>query len=151
MEIINVCILDPIRDFHVEFKKHFSKYFGSLGYEILVNCVTNERDLNKLVKSNTTDIVIADLSLGSESFSGLLVVQELKTKYPDIFCIGMSKHEVSYRQTAQKMPTFDMFIDKTVFFGEDKIYLENISGEFLRKFKRNTHLECCQSAKWDTF
>ncbi len=143
MNKLNVAILEPMEDFHVELGKHYRLFFEAAGYEAHIVCVRNERELNNQLRNSMIEVVVADLSLSApiEDSAGLLVVQSLKRNHPEVLCIGMSRHEVSYRQSASKWPTFDMFIAKEGLLSGDKVYLKHLLDEFLSKFKCNTEIE----------
>jgi len=141
MNKLNIVLLEPTTDFHADLKEHYRRFFRLAGYESEFFCVNNERELRDKLQGEVVDVIIADLLLLTEDFAGLVVVQSTKKDYPDVLCIGNSRADVGYRQTASKLPTFDMFIEKGALFGRDKVYLDSMVQEFLAKFKRNTGVE----------
>ena len=140
MNKLSVVILEPSEEHHPQLSEYYKKFFSTSGYTAEITCVCNEEKLINKLETTIVDVVISDLFLKSQDFAGLIVVQSVKTDFPDVFCIGNSGRDVGYRDTTSKLPTFDMFIDKGGLIGNRKYYIDVMIKEFLAKFKRNTDI-----------
>lgn len=138
MNKLSVVMLEPSKQAHPTLSDEYKKFFSKSGYETEITCVCHEEELIDKLETTIVDVVISDLFLKNEDFAGLIVVQSVKTNFPDVFCIGNSGKNIGYRQTTSKLPTFDMFIDKFGLIGNRKYYIDAMVKEFLAKFKRNT-------------
>ncbi len=145
MNLLKICILEPTKDFHNQLIEKYKFFFEACNYTADIDCFTIESELHTALNSEIIDIVISDLALDSEGAPGLLIIRDIKELYPDVYCIGNSRTEISYRETTLKLPNFDLFIDKSGLFAGTEDYLEKIRVIFLATFKRNTNIEC----KWE--
>jgi hypothetical protein len=141
MNKLRIAILEPTVAFHPNLLELYEAFFREkCGYQAEIAFFSKQVDLEKYLLTFSVDVFISDLSLDTDDYAGLLVVQSVKTKYPEIYCIGSSRKEISYRQTAQKLPTFNLFIDKKGLFSDEDEYLDHISQIFLSEFKKNTDI-----------
>jgi hypothetical protein len=146
MNKLRIVILEPNADIHPDLLELYETFFlKKCGYQSEITFFSKQVELEKYLQTAPVDIFISDLSLDKDDYSGLLVVKSVKTNYPEIYCIGNSRKEISYRQTAQKLPTFDLFIDKKGLFSDDNKYLDHVSQIFLSEFKKNTDI-CINTA-----
>lgn len=141
MNTLNILLLEPIVDFHDDYKEHYTEFFHSVGYNSNISCVEDEKALRKAIDQDIVNIIIFDLYYTTEDWAGLIIIQGIKRDFPEIFCIGNSRADVSYRQTATKWPSFDMFIDKGGFISKDKVYISQLQNEFLNKFHINPNVK----------
>ncbi|MBF0136246.1 MAG: phosphotransferase [Magnetococcales bacterium] len=141
-------MLEPNSKFHENFKEKCISFFRSSGYLADISLFTNETEMRKFLSSKNVDVVISDLSFDSEDLSGLLVVKKIKEEFPDIFVIGFSRANIGYRDVSARLPTFDMFIEKTGFIGGNDRYILCIVDEFKVKFKRNSDIVISEKTEY---
>ena len=133
MRELNLAILEHSTDLHPSLIEKYSALIGAMGYSIQPHCFTTETLLRKFLLSKVVSLVVCDLSLGEEQdMAGLHVVSSLKKDFPEIFVIGNSQHAVSYRNTAARMPTFDLFVDKGLLLSapvNDRRYIPELRAQ----------------------
>ena len=86
------------------------------------------------------DIFVTDISLGTRSsFQGLDFIQLVKSKWPDIFAIAITSSELTFRQAAARIPTFDLLIHKA--YLNDEEYSKHLAKQLGERFRRNVNVE----------
>jgi len=110
---------------------------------------SEQNTLIKYVREHSVDIIISDLSLGDKNdYNGLNLVRSIKENYPEILIIGNSGGEPTYRQTSDKYPTFDIYVDKAKLFNNvDKNYEQHIKDLIKTKFNKNTSVKIKEDSK----
>lgn len=120
--------------------------FDRLGYDVDIISLENEQrevDGNKSVFAREViDVFVTDLSLGSrDNFDGLDYIRLVKRQYPDILSVAISRHDISVGQINSKLPTFDVFIDKTRAYSSDLDYLLDVEERIRKRFSKNVFAE----------
>lgn len=143
MSKIKLAILEPSRSIN-QLKNYYTEVFGALGYEleiIVLDGATNDIECDYGVfENNMIDVFVSDLSLGKiESYDGLIVIKKIKKKYPNLLVIANSNTNVTFADTVQQIPSFDLFIYKPKM--RDRKYKNFIIERIGMLFKRNVYLE----------
>lgn len=145
---IEIALLDRT-EVQSQLRKHYLEIFGALKYQCKFYYFTDQNELLNHLENYLIHIFICDLSLGdSKNFRGLTLIQEVKTNWPQILCIGNTKTSVTYRQTNSKYPTFDIYVDKAKLISLDRRYLNQLIETFSKKFKMNTSIACSPKSQF---
>lgn len=121
---------------------HIGDVFTRVGLPSEIQHVCDyDRDVKSTKKGvfakGVVDVFVTDMYLGDSGPEGLTAAQEVKRAHPDVLVIGISKFDITYMQTAQKVPCFDLFIHRTYWRNED--YKDYLASCVERLFARNVY------------
>lgn len=141
-----------------EVESFVSRVFSALGYRVMFTRLRPEGGRPERIakrdvfEHSVFDIFVCDLSFGSlDSFAGLEIVQGIKKKYPDILVLGTSSKHVDYAQTANRLPSFDIFLYKVNF--DSPGYTEYVAEQVGALFHKNVcvEIDLVESVLGETF
>ncbi|MBE9255776.1 phosphotransferase [Synechocystis salina LEGE 00031] len=117
MRYANVVIIEQDPDLFEDLRKKYEKLFLFAGYALNAHHASGQKDAQKFVDgcggTSRIHVVISDIVAGATNEKrGLLWIQQLKKRYPDLLFIGNSGKEITYRETSVKLPNFDIYVDK---------------------------------------
>jgi len=125
------------------FKKNLCSIVEKMGY--FANITTNASNPNasqvkKLMDQDKVDLIVCDLTLGTDDYDGLKIIRDIKSNYPEILVCGYSRSDISYSFVASQTPSFDFFIDKSQRHDE---YLEYCAASISELLTSNIDIDIC--------
>jgi len=119
----------------------YTKFFEYAGFEVEIFWAASQSDARKIILQKNIYVVISDLTFGADSYNlGLNIIAELKKEFPDLIFIATSKADVYLNDIENKLPTFDMFLDKNkILSAENKSDLIHYVERFIDLFKFNSN------------
>ena len=127
-----------IKDFYTRL---FSEFSYSVSFKEISRSPKNYDGNKSIFRNEVVDLFITDLSLGSDSkenYDGLDIVKQIKTNYPDLLVIATSAKNVNYLDTADRTPSFDLFVHKRKMVDDD--YYRYIKSRLIKIFRKNVFL-----------
>lgn len=137
---IQIAFVENDAELRTELIPHYTRFFEHCGYHAKIFECGFDHDFKQLFESQEIHCVICDLGYSSD-YSGLLLITNLRTNFPDILVIGTSRTEYSVGLVQRRQPSFQMFIDKRLLLANDKAYVEVIKRRFLKVFRVDTSLD----------
>lgn len=144
MKPLNLIIIEDHEDLYDDLAFKYKRFFReNCNYEAQTFHCKGEEAAKKLIQSrgglDRIHVVSCDIfSIGPKR--GLHWIQRIKEQYPEIVVIGNSRHDISYRETVIRWPSFDMFVDKTMLTRNDRETNMIISEQFLNLVDQDTEV-----------
>ena len=139
---VNTIIIEEQKKLFDDLQMKYKLLYRYCGWELVAHHATGQADAQKIIREKTgTDrihIVISDLFTKGRR-RGLLWIQRLKEEFPDILYVGNSRHVISYTDTSEYLPTFDLYIDKNMLARDSDEYYRPIAEQLLLLFKHNVN------------
>lgn len=142
---VKIVLLETSTETISQIEDFYTKVFQSLKFNCSFNLVDsnpkNFEGKKSVFRNGVVDVFISDLSLGNtgqDNYDGLDLISGLKRRYPDLLIIANSMTNVTHYQTADRIPSFDLFVHKRKM--NDERYSKYIVERISKLFKKNIYL-----------